>query len=283
MEPFLDQVEPLKASATAALRAAADLPALEQARTAYLGTHGSFTALTRQLGTLSKEQRPAAGKLINQVKVELEALLAERRSQLEGLGWSSELAPDVPKEDRMRWYVIHTYSGFENKVKSSLEQRIREHHMEDRFSEILIPTEEVVDVRDGKKITKNRRSFPGYVLVKMEMTNETWLLVRNTPKVSSFVGGKKPDAVSQKEVDAILGRVEVDQEKRKGIIDEIQRYCSDQMIYVPAQASANFSRFSLSWPWVRNARAHRSLTYGVATEAYAHWWLDEEKRKQLGG
>jgi hypothetical protein len=78
-------------------------------------------------------------------------------------------------------------------------------------------------------------------------------------------------------------RIEVDQEKRKGIVDEIQRYCSDQMIYVPAQASANFSRFSLSWPWVRNARAFRSLTYGVATEAYAHWWLDEEKRKQLGG
>jgi peptide/nickel transport system substrate-binding protein len=78
-------------------------------------------------------------------------------------------------------------------------------------------------------------------------------------------------------------RIEVDQEKRKGIIDEIQRYCSDQMIYVPAQASANFSRFSLSWPWLRNARAHRSLTYGVATEGYAHWWLDEEKRKQLGG
>lgn len=78
-------------------------------------------------------------------------------------------------------------------------------------------------------------------------------------------------------------RIEVDQEKRKGIVDEIQRYCSEQMIYVPAQASANFSRFSLSWPWLRNARAHRSLTYGVATEGYAHWWLDEEKRKQLGG
>jgi transcription termination/antitermination protein NusG len=120
---------------------------------------------------------------------------------------------DVRKDDRMRWYVIHTYSGFENKVKASLEQRIREHHLEERFSDILIPTEEVVDVRDGKKITKNRRSFPGYVLVKMEMTNETWLLVKNTPKVSSFVGGKKPDAVSQKEVDAILGRAAVDQEK----------------------------------------------------------------------
>jgi transcriptional antiterminator NusG len=122
-------------------------------------------------------------------------------------------APEPRNEERMRWYVLHTYSGFENKVKASLEQRILEHHLEDFFGEILIPTEEVVDVKDGKKVTKSRRSFPGYVLVKMEMTNETWLLVRNTPKVSSFVGGKKPDAVSQKEVDAILGRVPVDQEK----------------------------------------------------------------------
>ena len=124
-----------------------------------------------------------------------------------------DAASDAGKEDKKRWYVIHTYSGFENKVKSSLEQRIREHHMEGSFGEILIPTEEVVDVKDGKKVTKSRRSFPGYVLVKMEMTNESWLLVRNTPKVSSFVGGKKPDAVSQKEVDAILGRVEVDEQK----------------------------------------------------------------------
>jgi transcription termination/antitermination protein NusG len=116
-------------------------------------------------------------------------------------------------DERMKWYVIHTYSGFENKVKASLEQRIREHHLEGLFSEIFIPTEEVVDIRKGKKYVRNRRFFPGYILVKMEMTNETWLLVRNTPKVSSFVGGKKPDAVTQKEVDVILGRVDVEEEK----------------------------------------------------------------------
>lgn len=116
-------------------------------------------------------------------------------------------------DDKMKWYVIHTYSGFENKVKSSLEQRIREHHLEDKFGEILIPTEDVVDVRDGKKVTKTKRSFPGYILVRMDMTNETWLLVKNTAKVSSFVGGKKPESVSQKEVDALLGRVEVEEPK----------------------------------------------------------------------
>jgi len=125
---------------------------------------------------------------------------------------SSSLPVSV-KEEKMKWYVIHTYSGFENKVKSSLEQRIREHHLEDKFGEILIPTEDVVDVRDGKKITKTKRSFPGYVLVRMDMTNETWLLVKNTAKVSSFVGGKKPDAVSQKEVDALLGRIVVEEPK----------------------------------------------------------------------
>ena len=122
-------------------------------------------------------------------------------------------ASALPKEERMKWYVMHTYSGFENKVKSSLEQRIREHHLEEMFAEILIPTEDVVDIREGKKTTKTRRSFPGYILIRMEMTNETWLLVKNTPKVSSFVGGKKPDSVSQKEVDALLGKVEIEQPK----------------------------------------------------------------------
>lgn len=120
---------------------------------------------------------------------------------------------ETGESDQKRWYVIHTYSGYENKVKASLEQRIKEHHLESKFDEILIPTEEVVDIRQGKKYVKTRRYFPGYILVKMEMLDETWLLVRNTPKVSSFVGGKKPDQVSQHEVDLILGKVEVPVEK----------------------------------------------------------------------
>ncbi len=118
-------------------------------------------------------------------------------------------------DDKARWYVIHTYSGYENKVRASLEQRIQEHVLEDKFREILIPTEEVVDVRQGKKHIRTRRYFPGYILIKMEMTDETWLLVKNTPKVSSFVGGRKPDQVSQREVDQFLGKVEEDTEKPK--------------------------------------------------------------------
>ena len=88
-----------------------------------------------------------------------------------------------------QWYVVHTYSGFENKAKQSLEERIKTHHMEDFFGEILIPTETVVELKKGKKQTTTRKFFPGYLLVNMELNNETWHTVRSTPKITGFVGG----------------------------------------------------------------------------------------------
>jgi transcriptional antiterminator NusG len=115
----------------------------------------------------------------------------------------------------MRWYVVHAYSGFEQHVKRSLEERIKLAGMEDKFGEIMVPTEEVVEMRDGQKRKSDRKFFPGYVLVKMEMTDETWHLVKDVPRVMGFIGGTsdKPAPISDKEADAILNRVQEGAEK----------------------------------------------------------------------
>ena len=108
-----------------------------------------------------------------------------------------------------RWYIVHAYSNFEHKVKSSLEERIKLAGLEDRFGEILVPTEEVVEMREGQKRRSERKFFPGYVLVNMEMDDETWHLVKDVPKVLGFIGGSsdRPAPISDKEAEAILQRV----------------------------------------------------------------------------
>ena len=109
-----------------------------------------------------------------------------------------------------RWYVIHAYSGFESQVMRTLQERIKLHGMEDKFGEILVPTEEVVEMRDGKKRKSERKFFPGYVLVQMEMNDETWHLVKEAPKVLGFIGGTtdRPASISDAEANTILQRVE---------------------------------------------------------------------------
>jgi transcriptional antiterminator NusG len=109
-----------------------------------------------------------------------------------------------------RWYVVHAYSGYEKQVKRSLEDRIQRAEMEDLFGDVLVPTEEVVEMKGGQKRRSDRKFFPGYVLVEMEMTDETWHLVKDVPKVMGFIGGTadKPAPISQKEADAILNRVQ---------------------------------------------------------------------------
>jgi transcriptional antiterminator NusG len=115
----------------------------------------------------------------------------------------------------LRWYVLQTYSGFENQVVRSLKERIERHHLEHRFGQILVPTEEVVEMREGQKRRSERKFFPGYVLVQMEMDDETWHLVKEVPKVISFIGGTSdhPAPISDKEANAILRRVEEGAEK----------------------------------------------------------------------
>lgn len=109
-----------------------------------------------------------------------------------------------------RWYIVHAYSNFEHKVKSSLEERIKLAGLEDRFGEILVPTEEVVEMREGSKRRSERKFFPGYVLVNMEMDDETWHLVKDVPKVLGFIGGSsdKPAPITEREADTILQRVQ---------------------------------------------------------------------------
>ena len=104
-----------------------------------------------------------------------------------------------------RWYVVHAYSSFEKHVMRSLIERVKMYGMEDRFGEILVPTEEVVEMRDGKRRKSERKFYPGYVLVEMEMDDATWHLVNETPRVLGFIGGtkEKPAPISQKEADAI--------------------------------------------------------------------------------
>lgn len=114
------------------------------------------------------------------------------------------------------WYIVHTYSGFEAKVKESLRQRAEAAGMEALIEEVLIPTEEVVELREGKKTRSKRKFFPGYVLVRMELTDDTWHVVRNTPKVTGFVGtGNKPVPLREDEVDRIINQVSVAAEKPK--------------------------------------------------------------------
>ena len=109
-----------------------------------------------------------------------------------------------------RWYVVHAYSGYEKQVKRSIEDRIQRAEMEELFGDVLVPTEEVVEMKGGQKRRSDRKFFPGYVLVEMEMTDETWHLVKDVPKVMGFIGGTadRPAPISQKEADAILERVQ---------------------------------------------------------------------------
>ncbi|MEW8558715.1 MAG: transcription termination/antitermination protein NusG [Candidatus Thiodiazotropha sp.] len=115
----------------------------------------------------------------------------------------------------MRWYVVHAYSGFESQVQRSLKERIERYDMEDKFGEILVPTEEVVEMRAGQQRKSERKFFPGYVLVQMEMTDDTWHLVKDVPKVMGFIGGTgdRPAPISEKEANAILQRVQEGVEK----------------------------------------------------------------------
>jgi transcriptional antiterminator NusG len=110
----------------------------------------------------------------------------------------------------LRWYVVHAYSNFENKVKHSLEERVKRNGLEHKFGKVIVPTEEVVEMREGQKRKSERKFFPGYVLVQMEMDDETWHLVKEVPKVLGFIGGTsdKPAPISDEEANSILHRVE---------------------------------------------------------------------------
>ena len=125
------------------------------------------------------------------------------------------MAAEQKKIDK-KWYVVHTYSGFENKAKKSLEEKIRQEKLVEFFGDILIPMENVVEMVKGEKRSSKRKFFPGYILVQMELNDRTWHLVKNTPKVTGFVGaGARPTPLSREEVDQILLQVTTAAEKPK--------------------------------------------------------------------
>jgi transcriptional antiterminator NusG len=122
-----------------------------------------------------------------------------------------------------RWYVIHTYSGYENKVRTNLEHRITSMDMEDKIFQVIIPTEDVMEVKGGKKVVNQRKVFPGYILVQMELDDDSWYVVRNTPGVTGFVGSNtRPTALSPMEVDKILNRAVAGRPKPKSEFTEGQ-------------------------------------------------------------
>ncbi len=131
---------------------------------------------------------------------------------VEGAG---AVVPAKPVNPDLRWYVVHAYSGMEKAVERNIRERIVRAGMQDMFGEILVPTEEVVEIKNGQKKTSERRFYPGYVLVQMIMNDDTWHLVKHTNKVTGFVGGAKnrPAPISEDEVGKILGQMEEGTEK----------------------------------------------------------------------
>jgi transcriptional antiterminator NusG len=136
------------------------------------------------------------------------------------------------------WYVVHTYSGYENKAKQSLEERVRRAGVEERFGEILIPSEKTIELVKGQKRTTSRKMFPGYLFVEMDLDDETWHIVQNTPKVTSFVGGDKqhPNPIPEDEVRAMRNQIEEGVLKPKSRV----RFAEGESVRVIDGPFANF-------------------------------------------
>jgi len=107
-----------------------------------------------------------------------------------------------------QWYVVHTYSGFEDKVKLTIEDTIQRRGLTEKLSQILIPTEKVIELKSGKKKEKTKKFYPGYILIEMELNDETWHIVSSTPRVTGFVGGDTPSPIGQEEIDVIVQQIE---------------------------------------------------------------------------
>ncbi len=131
---------------------------------------------------------------------------ASADTAVDGVPEIAEPKPLSPYDLPGGWYVVHSYSGYEKKVKANLENRVKSMHLEEKIFDIVIPMEEVVEYKNGKKVTVDRKKFPGYVLVRMYMDDDSWYAVRNTPNVTGFVGsGTAPSPLSRREVERILG------------------------------------------------------------------------------
>ena len=143
-----------------------------------------------------------------------------------------------PVNQNFKWYIIHAYSGFERKVKESLESRIRAFGLENRIGRIMIPTEPVTELRNGKKYTIDRVFLPGYVLVEMELDNDLWHVIKNTPRVTGFLGtGDNPVALSEEEVSSILFRTDTSKDKPSLKV----KYSKGEQVRINEGPFANFN------------------------------------------
>jgi transcriptional antiterminator NusG len=133
-------------------------------------------------------------------------------------GEKDETGEEVPENENMKWYVVHTYSGREKKVRDAIIRMAEASGLEDSLGRVVVPTEEVAEMKKGQKRVRKRKLFPSYIIIQMEMNNEIWDLVQNVPGVTHFVGGgEKPVPIPKKDVDRIMGRME----KREGVIPEV--------------------------------------------------------------
>lgn len=119
------------------------------------------------------------------------------------------------KEQEMLWYIVHTYSGYENKVKESIEQRFEALGKSELLGEVLIPMENVLELKNGKKVITQKKLFPGYIYIRMLLTDDGWHVVKSTPRVTGFIGGRNPQPLSESEISTILNQVHLAQEKPK--------------------------------------------------------------------
>ena len=151
-------------------------------------------------------------------------MLDEEKNEAQPGGESTSQPPaegatataEAPRNPNMKWYIIHSYSGFERKVKESLESRVAAFGLQEKIGKVLIPTESVTEVRGGKKYTSERMFYPGYVLVEMDMDDHVWPVVKSTPRVKGFVGtGQQPTPLSDEEVQHIVDKVADSREKPK--------------------------------------------------------------------
>jgi transcriptional antiterminator NusG len=148
---------------------------------------------------------------------------------VDALGELAEAPVESPYDRPGKWYVVHTYAGYENKVRSNLESRIASMNMEERIFEVVIPVEDVIDFKNGKKVVVSRKVFPGYLMVRMDLDDDSWYVVRNTPGVTGFVGlGARPTPLSRKEVESIL------QVKAEGT--EAQKKSRPRLDYEPGES-----------------------------------------------
>jgi transcriptional antiterminator NusG len=198
-----------------------DVAPKEEIDAAKLSDEAAAQAARAFLGTAEPEEEVSVDEAKNLLRRAGAVAEAEPAPEVVEAPAPEPEAPAAPTpagttEDGRRWFVIHTYSGYENKVKTNLEHRIQSMDMGDKIFQVLVPTEEEIEIKNGKRHPVERKIFPGYVLVEMVMSDDSWYVVRNTPGVTSFVGsGNKPTELNDTEVRQILRQIKLDAPKYK--------------------------------------------------------------------